>query len=386
MLPDFAAEELQRRQMAMQEGTLALNQRKQQVQEDEDTAFADAFDEVATGGLTTSAIRSLYARFPNKSEEIKRIHDSLDEGERTANFTQMGEVVTAAAGGNWDLAAANLRRRIEADPTPDDSDIAMLKAFEGDDDAARKQALTMGAYGLYAIDPDKADKVYKTLFPDPKYITVDGILVNERTGKPEYQSPYGKTFQGPRGGFFQMEPAPGIPILGQAPIEGGAAPNPFAAPAINQVGGPPEGAVAGPGPAAAPAGPAPAATDFVDNAKAVVESVFPGARVTDWRRDPNSKLGRANPKSFHNRTGAAVDVAPIPGMNFDAYIKGLKDQGYRIIEARDEVKNPSKHATGPHWHSVIGLHPARSQQEYAKVPPGGLYFHPKFKTVKRKKL
>jgi hypothetical protein len=32
----------------------------------------------------------------------------------------------------------------------------------------------------------------------------------------------------------------------------------------------------------------------------------------------------------------------------------VKNAGYKIIEARDEVKNPSRFATGPHWHVVIG--------------------------------
>lgn len=90
------------------------------------------------------------------------------------------------------------------------------------------------------------------------------------------------------------------------------------------------------------------------NGKAVVEQLFAGARVTQNRRDPNSSLGRANPNSWHNRSGAAVDVAPIRGMSFDQFVKRIEGAGYRIIEKRDEVRNPSRHATGPHWHVVIG--------------------------------
>lgn len=92
----------------------------------------------------------------------------------------------------------------------------------------------------------------------------------------------------------------------------------------------------------------------MSNGAAAVASVFPNARITDNRRDPNSALGRANPRSWHVRSAGAVDVAPIPGMTFDQYVGGLKKAGYSIIEARDEVKNPSGHATGPHWHVVIG--------------------------------
>lgn len=92
----------------------------------------------------------------------------------------------------------------------------------------------------------------------------------------------------------------------------------------------------------------------VGNAKAIVEAAFPGAHVTDWHRDPNSALGRANPGSWHNRTGAAVDVRPIPGVTFEQYIQGLKSRGVEIIEARDEAKHPLPHTTGPNWHVVLG--------------------------------
>lgn len=92
----------------------------------------------------------------------------------------------------------------------------------------------------------------------------------------------------------------------------------------------------------------------VSNGRAIVQQLFPGARVTDSRRDRNSALGRKNPKSWHVRSGGAVDIAPIPGMTFDQYVNKVRAAGYHIIEARDEVTNPSAHATGPHWHIVIG--------------------------------
>lgn len=94
--------------------------------------------------------------------------------------------------------------------------------------------------------------------------------------------------------------------------------------------------------------------DPVSNGAQVISSIFPGVHVTDNRRDPNSALGRSNPGSWHNRSGGAVDVRPIPGMTFDQYVSGIRKAGYSVIEAIDEVKNPSAHATGPHWHVVIG--------------------------------
>ena len=83
-------------------------------------------------------------------------------------------------------------------------------------------------------------------------------------------------------------------------------------------------------------------------------SVFPEAEITETIRDPNSDLGRANPRSYHNSTDGAVDLRPIPGVSFNEFVQQLKASGYNIVEARDEVKNPSGHATGPHWHVVLG--------------------------------
>lgn len=85
----------------------------------------------------------------------------------------------------------------------------------------------------------------------------------------------------------------------------------------------------------------------------VVEYLFPGIEVTQVERDPNSPLGRANPDSYHNRGSNAVDVRPIPGMTFEEYVQTIQDAGFEIVEAIDEVNNPSKHATGPHWHVVF---------------------------------
>lgn len=117
-----------------------------------------------------------------------------------------------------------------------------------------------------------------------------------------------------------------------------------------------------------------------------LSTAFPGVRVTSSKRDPNSRLGRANPKSFHN-IGMAWDVAPIPGMTFDQYKARVEQDGWNVREAIDEVKNPSKHATGPHWHMAVdgrkeqqpmasGLaslmqnNPAiQSPQQYLQQPP-----------------
>lgn len=92
----------------------------------------------------------------------------------------------------------------------------------------------------------------------------------------------------------------------------------------------------------------------VSDGGSVIKQLFPNARITQTRRDPFSRLGKANPNSYHVKTGAAVDMAAIPGMSFNEAKRRIEQSGYRLIEAIDEYKNPSPHATGGHWHFVIG--------------------------------
>ena len=94
---------------------------------------------------------------------------------------------------------------------------------------------------------------------------------------------------------------------------------------------------------------------LVDDGVAALTSVFPNARVTSGYRGPNHPLSRANPRSFHTRSHAAVDIAPIPGLTFDQARRRLAEAGYTVHrDSRDEVAHPSSHATGPHWHFVLG--------------------------------
>lgn len=88
----------------------------------------------------------------------------------------------------------------------------------------------------------------------------------------------------------------------------------------------------------------------------VITEIFPEAEITDTLRDPNSDLGRKNPRSYHVNSDGAVDVRPIPGVSFEEFKQRLIDEGYNVIEAIDETKKSSRsrHATGPHWHIVIG--------------------------------
>lgn len=93
----------------------------------------------------------------------------------------------------------------------------------------------------------------------------------------------------------------------------------------------------------------------ISNAKQVGTSIFGADNITSSWRDPNSKLAKANPKSWHHNSHAAIDVRPIPGMSFAEARRKIEERGYRLIEAKNEVgAGRSKHATGDHWHFVLG--------------------------------
>ena len=99
----------------------------------------------------------------------------------------------------------------------------------------------------------------------------------------------------------------------------------------------------------------PATFNPVSDGVSAMRSVFPNAQVTSGFRPANHPLSRRNPNSFHTRTHAAVDIAPIPGMTFDQAAERLRTQGYYVHpDSRDEVNHPSAYATGPHWHFVLG--------------------------------
>lgn len=94
----------------------------------------------------------------------------------------------------------------------------------------------------------------------------------------------------------------------------------------------------------------------VSDAKALTEKLFPGIRVTSSKRAAGA-AGKAGSKSWHVKSGAAVDVPPVKGMTFDQFVQRYREAGYSIIEAIDETDPATMKktgATGPHWHVVLG--------------------------------
>ena len=316
---------------------------------------------------TAQGLASLMGAFPEFSEESSSAFKALDKERQTSELTQMGEIASYLKGGRTKDAAGLLRKRVEADNAagqPDQDDQRLLSLMESDDPNDHRIAQGLLAFAIgNAAGVDHASSFLKSqgMSQEPDLMEVDGIVIDRATRQPVFQSPYDRVKMGPDGGIAVQRPVSGIPVLGGRAADPAQSAAPGATPTA---------------PPAANSADAAGAFSPVENARSIIGGLFPDARVTDWRRDPNSKLGKANPKSWHTRTGAAVDTAPIPGLDFNDYVNRIRGQGYQIIEAKDEVKNPSPHATGPHWHVVVGYHRPRSKQEFERLPKGARFVAP----------
>jgi hypothetical protein len=197
-----------------------------------------------------------------------------------------------------------------------------------------------------AIDPEGGEQ-FTLGENDIRYDSTGRVIARGSPGRPRY-------YPVPQGGRLELDPSYQGPVSGATPP---AAPAPGTVEDGYRFRGGDPGDPANWEPVQGGAGsgaPAPFDGNPSSDGGSVVRTLFPNARITDTRRSASSRLGRANPRSWHVRSGGAVDIAPIPGMTFNEYVSRIRAAGYPVIESRDEVNNPSSHATGPHWHVVIG--------------------------------
>lgn len=313
------------------------------------------------------AIMQLMARYPEYAEQVKPVWQTMDERDRQSRLTLTGSIYANANAGNIDRAAALLEQNIAAERAAGGDvadDEAILAGLRSENPVERQAAIQTIGIHLAAATGDKFTETYKGL--------------NPVEGKSPVQREYDWRVQ--QFGKASADEWLATKDTDIVTVEAGGSvfdKRDFAK------GGDPASTSPGAAPKTAPA---PVGSP-VANAGTLVRSLFPGVSVTQNRRNPKSALGRANPKSWHNRSGGAVDVKPIPGMSFDQFIAQIEAAGYPIIEKRDEVANPSKHSTGPHWHVVIGDNPAaprvvRSVQEARKLPPGTQFRTPDGRTLK----
>lgn len=356
-VPDYASQLLQQQQMQMareQQGmqmqALRMKQAEQQREIADQTNYQAAMQDYVASGSDPQKLISLMARFPDRHEGLKKAYDATKGTQKDADLQQAVETYNFARAGRIDLASKKLSDRIAADEragldVEDDRELlAMLK-----DPATQKEALALMETNVaLAMGTEKFTDAYKAFNPAEK----------QTPKQREYDwrvATFGKESADK---WLAVEDTKLVPVNA-----GGRVYN-----AEDLVGGP--AAVA---PSSVTEGGGPLSSVVADGGS-IISKLFPNARITDTRRDPNSALGKKNPGSYHVRTGGAVDVAPIPGLTFKQYIQSIKQAGYKIVEAKNEVgAGRSKHATGDHWHVVIGEGPGREKPVQKKV--GGTTYY-----------
>lgn len=373
LIPDLQAQLMQERQLGLQEKQLGLNSQIFQAQQAEDMREKAQMDsyaaEVAAIGRLPQdrqpqALIALMQKYPKQSEAVKRAYDAQDDTVKAASFREASEIYSLIQNGAAPKAAEKLRARIKADQAAGqdtEDDEAIAAALESGDPAKIQQAASQVGWQLStAAGPEKFAATYGAI-NDKTEFEKQYEYIRQNFGEEEAQN-FARNKYDP---FVESNNKYGTTFYRSSDLAGGTPPQ------QGQTGG--GGDTGGGAPKAAP----------VADAKAVARGLFPNIAITQNRRDPNSALGKANPNSWHNKSGAAIDVKPIPGMSFGQYVKKYRDAGYTILEARNEVgAGRSKWATGDHWHIVLGGGPGgtpariTSKAQYDKLAPGTTYIAP----------
>ncbi len=176
-VPDYGAQvaaDEQRKLLAdrnsLDQQTQLLDQQKTQRELEEEQQYQSDLGDYFETGDPNILIR-LQAKYPKKSEALKRAIDSQDVAKRTADRRSAADIHAYIASGNPQLAAKKLRDRIEkarqAGEPDDENDIEVLAMLESGDPEQVKQAQTVVSYHL-AMTADDFSKALKDLGGDEK--------------------------------------------------------------------------------------------------------------------------------------------------------------------------------------------------------------------------
>lgn len=361
--------DVQRQQVGLQQAKFAAEQQEAMREQAQEQAYQRDMEMIGTlpADQQPQALAALSRRYPKQSEALKRSWDMQDRALKDANFRDTSNLYFMIKNGAADKAAAQIRKRIEADraagqDTEDDEAIAL--ALESGDPAEINRAMAAVTAQLQiAAGPDKFAAISGVVDPGGTEFEKQYEYIKEQFGQAAADN-FARNKYDP---FVESNNKYGTTFYRSSDLAGGTPPQQ----GQNGGGGDTGGSVSG------------GKGKPVADAKAIARSMFPNIAITSARRDPNSALGKANPGSWHNKSAAAIDVKPIPGMSFGEYVKRYRDAGYSILEARNEVgKGRSAHATGDHWHIVLGGGPSSgpvrvtSKAQFDKLASGTEFIAP----------
>ncbi len=155
LVPDYAAQEVQRRQLAIQEQQAGLQaQRQQQAimeaqrEQRQAEAFQAAMDDYLVEPDSPMAARKmagLLGRFPQFREQIEGAWKGLDGAKQSSDMRALGNIYALGESGNFEAAANEIQRRIDAETAagqqPDPTDLAMAQALKSGDPVQQRAAI-----------------------------------------------------------------------------------------------------------------------------------------------------------------------------------------------------------------------------------------------------
>jgi hypothetical protein len=137
-----------------------------------------------------TAISSLIMKYPEFADHLKQGWDLKDNAAKQADLTQLGEVYSAAASGNWPLALKQAQARVDADKAAGKADpedqtfVDQITAAVGGDEGAKKAVLTtLGTHIAAVSGPEHFATVYGalkggyTLGPGDVRLDDNGLIV-----------------------------------------------------------------------------------------------------------------------------------------------------------------------------------------------------------------
>lgn len=183
LVPDYAAQELDRRQVAMQERQLGLEAQRQQqalmaAQREQQQAveFQNAMDDYLVeqdGAVAARKMAGLLGRFPQFREQIEGAWKGLDSAKQSADLRALGNIYAAGEAGQFDVAANEIQARIDAETAsgmqPDPMDVAMVQALKSGDPVQQRAAIRQAGILLEVASGGKLSTTAKPTADEQNY-------------------------------------------------------------------------------------------------------------------------------------------------------------------------------------------------------------------------
>lgn len=230
LVPDYATQELNRRQVAMQEQQGMLQaQRQQQAlmqaqrEQQQAEAFQAAMDDYLVDPDSASANRKMagmLGRFPQFRESIEGAWKGLDAAKQNSDMRALGNIYAAGEAGRFDVAANELQARIDAEVAAgqpaDPIDQAMVQALKSGDPVQQRAAIRQAGLLLEVASGGKLSTTAKPTADEQNYewrVRTFGRDYANRAQATQDEKVVGVPGVGVFRGSDLVEPAPGMPGL-----------------------------------------------------------------------------------------------------------------------------------------------------------------------------